>query len=238
MQAVAKLQEKKLIHRDIKPGNIMLKYNDGRDLELNEIKLIDFGLASQVHKSGYNLFSICGTPGFIAPEIASLCHETIEATPADTFFNCDMFAIGALFYLLLTEELPFTGYSFDDVLANNKKAKINWDNIRLQFADPLAMDLLSQLLQVNQTIRPKAATILDHPYLKGKDTQEPNKVSSEEVTEDSTIKEIIAGDLCSFGLEKKTLINHIDELLFDNQTDVLDNSDEAPLNSPSCKLAP
>lgn len=59
------LHSKSIMHRDIKPGNILFRTN-----ECSEAVLIDFGLAESVSASEY-LFPRAGTPGYVAPEIAN-----------------------------------------------------------------------------------------------------------------------------------------------------------------------
>ena len=54
------------MHRDIKPENLILK-NEG-DLKNNPLKIVDFGLSEICSLEKY-LFSKCGTPGYVAPEI-------------------------------------------------------------------------------------------------------------------------------------------------------------------------
>ena len=51
------------MHRDIKPENLILKNNETID-----IKVADFGL-SEVYTKQEMIFSRCGTPGYVAPEI-------------------------------------------------------------------------------------------------------------------------------------------------------------------------
>jgi calcium-dependent protein kinase len=54
------------MHRDLKPENILFK-----NLELAQIIIADFGLATKTDVDKY-MFTRCGTPGFVAPEIANL----------------------------------------------------------------------------------------------------------------------------------------------------------------------
>lgn len=126
IQAVCELQARNIIHRDIKPSNIMLKYSN-RELADSELKLIDFGLSTLADSSGHNLFSICGTPGFIAPEIARLTKESMDTITPAYLSNCDVFSVGTIMFYLLTGEIPFQGDSFQEVLSSNKKGTINWD---------------------------------------------------------------------------------------------------------------
>ena len=56
------LHDNKIIHRDLKLGNIFLNDN-------MEIKLGDFGLATKVDYDGERKRTLCGTPNYIAPEV-------------------------------------------------------------------------------------------------------------------------------------------------------------------------
>lgn len=66
LEALAYMSEKKVMHRDLKPDNMILKYKDS--LENCTLKLVDFGLATVYNIPEY-LFKRCGTPGFVAPEV-------------------------------------------------------------------------------------------------------------------------------------------------------------------------
>jgi calcium/calmodulin-dependent protein kinase I len=63
LSGLAFMHENKVMHRDIKPENIILK-----DPYSFEVKLADFGLADYEMKKE-RLFTRCGTPGYVAPEI-------------------------------------------------------------------------------------------------------------------------------------------------------------------------
>jgi serine/threonine protein kinase len=55
------LKSQKIIHRDLKPGNILIEKNG------NPV-IIDFGISVKIVSENQK-FQICGSPGFIAPEI-------------------------------------------------------------------------------------------------------------------------------------------------------------------------
>ena len=93
--AVDFLHRRGIVHRDLKPANILV----GPDLEP---KVLDFGLARQVEDSAARVThpgEILGTPAYFAPE------QTQGGLTVDA--RTDVFALGAIFYEMLTGELPF-----------------------------------------------------------------------------------------------------------------------------------
>ena len=86
-----------LIHRDVKPQNVLLN-GDGR------AKVTDFGIARTLDVDGMTQTgTILGTSNYIAPEQAS-------GHPVDA--HSDVYALGAVLYELLAGEVPFPGESF------------------------------------------------------------------------------------------------------------------------------
>ena len=85
--------QQRIVHRDIKPGNMML-------LRTGRLKITDFGLAknptSQLTQDGV----LIGTPNYMSP-------EQITGRPLDG--RSDLFSLGAVMYELLTGERPFAG---------------------------------------------------------------------------------------------------------------------------------
>jgi calcium-dependent protein kinase len=65
------MKNKNVIHRDLKPDNIMVRKNTKGE---EECVIIDFGLSTFSDANPY-LFFRCGTPGFLAPEIANLTNK-------------------------------------------------------------------------------------------------------------------------------------------------------------------
>lgn len=84
-----------LIHRDIKPGNILFAEN-GR------AKIVDFGLALQSNQAEANLGEIWGTPFYVSP-------ETLASKPED--FRSDMYALGSSLWHALTGVPPYPSTS-------------------------------------------------------------------------------------------------------------------------------
>lgn len=101
-EAVAHAHARGLVHRDIKPGNVMMSPADQRVTSLRFIpRLTDFGLASDSidTREPAAPFGLVGTLGFMAPELV-LGHQT-EPHPI-----CDVYALGVLMYQMLTGHLP------------------------------------------------------------------------------------------------------------------------------------
>jgi non-specific serine/threonine protein kinase/serine/threonine-protein kinase len=115
--AVQHAHQKGVIHRDLKPTNILVESHDGRPVP----KVIDFGLAkatnglSLTERTVFTAFgSVMGTPLYMAPEQA-----TFNAVDVDT--RADIYSLGVILYELLTGTTPLLPDSvkkagFDEVL--------------------------------------------------------------------------------------------------------------------------
>jgi hypothetical protein len=91
--AMQAAHNKGVIHRDLKPANVLLG-EDGMP------KITDFGLAKKLDEAGQtNTGSVMGTPSYMAPEQAQ---GSKDIAPA-----CDVYALGAILYELLTGRPPF-----------------------------------------------------------------------------------------------------------------------------------
>ncbi len=106
VSALEYLQAHKVVHRDIKPGNILITVE-------GDIKLADFGLAKQqddVTLTARNR-KFMGTPAFVAPE------QILGERDLDG--RCDVYSLGATLFYCGTNMVPFTGNSVMAVLSSN-----------------------------------------------------------------------------------------------------------------------
>ena len=102
-QALEAANDQQLIHRDIKPGNIMAIANRSGSLD---VKLIDFGLARAAKAAGLDVTQLTGTKDFVgSPAFAS--PEQAEMSELDT--RSDIYSLGVTLWYLLSAKRPFSG---------------------------------------------------------------------------------------------------------------------------------
>ena len=172
LSALVYMNDKKIMHRDLKPDNMILKKKEA--LSQCTLKLVDFGLATQYDIDEY-LYKRCGTPGFVAPEVINApSNKNIHYDP-----KCDVFSAGVIFYILLTEKSPFDGKSFKEILRKNKKCQIEFDLKTLNPSSP-AYDLLKKMLAKDPANRLSAKQALNHGFFSLYSIQTP--IKSEEET--------------------------------------------------------
>ena len=96
--AIGRLHRRGLLHKDIKPANIMVNCADG------QVRLTGFGIASRVpreRQAPEPPETIAGTLAYMAPEQTGRMNRSIDS-------RSDLYALGVTFYQMLTGSLPFT----------------------------------------------------------------------------------------------------------------------------------
>src|SRR5689334_13338959 len=110
-QGLAVAHDKGVIHRDIKPGNLMLD-------QRGRIKIADFGIALSSTDFSKKLTStgeFVGTPGYLSPEVCT--GQAVD-------LRSDIFSLGIVFFELLTGRMPFTDESPLGLLLEVVRAEI------------------------------------------------------------------------------------------------------------------
>ncbi|CCJ28348.1 unnamed protein product [Pneumocystis jirovecii] len=142
------MHSRKVIHRDLKLGNLFLDEN-------MNIKIGDFGLAALLISDDERKKTICGTPNYIAPEVLFGKQEGHS-------FEVDLWAVGIIMYAMLIGKPPF----------QSKEVKAIYKNIRENryvFPEDIpisleAKDLIGSLLDTDPLNRPCIDEIAEHPF--------------------------------------------------------------------------
>ena len=119
-----------LLHRDLKPPNVMLREN-------GDVALIDFGLARALDGSTPSTRTgvLRGSPYYMSPEQAM--GELLDA-------RSDFYSLGIMFYEMLTGKKPYTGGSAMDVLQQHVNAPLPMLPKALAHHEPLLLKMLAK----------------------------------------------------------------------------------------------
>jgi polo-like kinase 1 len=148
IRALKYIHNHKIIHRDLKLGNLFLTSK-------LEIKLGDFGLAAKLEYDGQKRKTVCGTPNYIAPEVLEKKGHSYEV---------DIWSLGVVMYTMLFGKPPFEAA---DMNLTYKRIKMNSyrfpENIKV---DERAKNLIESILVLNPSKRPTLDEIIEHDFFK------------------------------------------------------------------------
>ncbi|KAJ7392984.1 Serine/threonine-protein kinase plk4 [Desmophyllum pertusum] len=130
VKGVLYLHSHGILHRDLTLGNILL--TRGMDA-----KIADFGLAARLTMPNEKHYTMCGTPNYISPEIATRGPHGLES---------DVWSLGCMLYTLLVGSPPFDTEAVKSTL--NRVVLADY-NLPCDMSSP-AKDLISQLLKKSQ----------------------------------------------------------------------------------------
>jgi serine/threonine-protein kinase len=147
-QALAAAAAHGLIHRDLKPGNIMLTRSNADMPEL-EVKVIDFGLAKAIADAGGELDlthgEFVGTPNFASP-------EQFESGPVDV--RSDIYSLGATLWFALTGKTPFAGRNIEQIRSAQKSDALPIEQLKAARVPSRLRSLLKSMLAIEPAARP------------------------------------------------------------------------------------
>ncbi|CAD8203102.1 unnamed protein product [Paramecium octaurelia] len=152
LDSLSYIHEQSVLHRNLKPENILVK----NVLAPNNVQISDFSLADFFRRDNKYLFTRCGTPGYVAPEI-------LQDKSYD--FKVDVYSLGVILYTMLSGGAsPFPTKSYDERIFLNYNGQIDFSIID---ASPDALDLLKQMLEINPQKRINSFKAIWHPVFKG-----------------------------------------------------------------------
>ena len=147
--AIKHIHEKKIIHRDLKSGNIFLMKN-------GLVKLGDFGISKRFQKTMDKAKTFIGTPYYLSPEI-------INGKPYDS--KSDIWSLGVLLYEMMTFKMPFNA---------NSLPMLSVKIMRGQYIPPPTTytkdlrELVTKCLTVEPKNRPSIQEILRMPIIQNR----------------------------------------------------------------------
>lgn len=148
MNALVFLQKNRVIHRDLKLGNLFL--NDQL-----EVKLGDFGLAARLEFDTEKRHTVCGTPNYLAPEVL--------VSKQGHSYEVDIWSLGVVLYALLVGKPPFETPEVKMTYEKIKKGVYSFPE-HIKISDN-AKNLITKIFNLDPTKRPTLQQILAHPFL-------------------------------------------------------------------------
>ncbi|KAF0686189.1 Aste57867_21975 [Aphanomyces stellatus] len=164
VEAVAFLHAHGLIHKDLKPENVLLRFKDRARAD-NAATLVDFGSAGPASRA--SSADEIGTTVYQAPELLRRDSECTQAA--------DVWSLGCILYVLLTGRHPFDldGTATErQIEARIRRGKVSFKHPACRDLSPDAKDLISQLLTKDPIKRPSAQAVLDHPWMRATKAKE------------------------------------------------------------------
>ena len=144
------LHKNKIIHRDIKPQNILINNQ-------NELKIIDFGFAR--HFETENLMNtVCGSPLYMSPEL--FINRMYD-------YRTDYWSMGIIFYQIIVGTLPYNARNLVDLMSKLKNItdiKIPQNIISLYDED--IINLIESMLIISTKYRISFDSFNSHPFIK------------------------------------------------------------------------
>ncbi len=171
-RGIARAHDLEVIHRDLKPENIYLACReDGSDL----VKLLDFGIARSAQDSRLTgVGEVFGTPQYMAPE---------RITSIDAGGSQDLYALGVIFFEMITNTLPFDANDVPTFLLKHLKEPAPKISSRGFHVPPQLENLIDSLMAKDPKQRPVDAHKVHAELIaicQGLGIQPPPEISSEQ----------------------------------------------------------
>ncbi|KAG0565042.1 hypothetical protein KC19_8G158600 [Ceratodon purpureus] len=146
------LRNNNLIHRDLKPQNLLLSTNDDHAV----LKIADFGFARSLMPQGM-AETLCGSPLYMAPEILQSKRYDAKA---------DLWSVGAILFQLVTGRPPFSGNNHVQLLQNIiKSTEVRFPDAVMAQLHPDCIDMCRKLLRRDPVERLAFEEFFAHPFM-------------------------------------------------------------------------
>ena len=166
MEGLRVLHSRQLIHRDLKPQNLLLDQSTSPHTAV--LKLADFGFAREL--TGEDLAAtLCGSPLYMAPEI-------LRYQPYDG--KADLWSVGAIVYEMVYGRPPYTGQNHIQLLQ-----RIDREEVQYPATVPVSAeccDFIARLLRRRPEERMSFQELFDHPFVRSHPPRN-NRPNPEEV---------------------------------------------------------
>lgn len=149
LSAIAYCHSKGVIHKDLKPENVMLSTEKHTPVEQMHVVIVDFGLSEMFLHPDDRSKIVAGTPPYMAPEVWK----------GNSSKSCDIWSVGVMLFYLLSGRLPFMAKSIKEFLT---AVQVEPDYGFIGGATDEAVDFCRSSLEKQEEKRPTAQEALKH----------------------------------------------------------------------------
>ncbi|OBZ84426.1 Calcium/calmodulin-dependent protein kinase kinase 2 [Choanephora cucurbitarum] len=154
MLGIEYLHANDIVHRDIKPDNLLLSKED-------VLKIVDFGVSEMFVKGNDRLKKSAGSPAFMAPELCVAKHGEVSGKAAD------IWSMGVTLYCMIFGKTPFNSTNILELYEMINEASIEYNDT----IDDDLLDLFHKILDRNPDTRITMKELREHPWITNNGTE-------------------------------------------------------------------